>query len=344
MGRQRGWRIKKRPRFWIGAVLLAAALLVVLYGYWMISPLNANNHHARYVRVTAGQTADGIGATLERAGIIRSALAFSLLSRMDGLSTHLTTGVYRLSPSQSLKSILEKMRSGDVVTIKVTIPEGFTVSQIVDRLVAHHIGDKKDYERLLQHPFPGMPTPGPGVRDPFEGYLFPATYSFPYETTPKAALTIMWQTFHARVIEGLYRRAHESLSLTQWVTLASIVQKEDQNGSQAPGVAAVFINRMANHMPFQSDATVRYAMGHAVVGGLTLGDLGYASPYNTYLHKGLPPGPISNPGLTMLNAALHPVHVPYLYFLSLRNGRILFATTYQQHLANIAYAQAHHGL
>ncbi|MDA8193933.1 MAG: endolytic transglycosylase MltG [Thermaerobacter sp.] len=320
--------------------MLGAALLFGIGVYLPLLPVNPQSHTFKYVTVRPGETATAIGESLRRQGIIRSAWAFAFLSQVDHLASSLKSGVYRLSPHDSLTAILDRMRAGQVVVIKVTIPEGFTVKQVVARLVAAHIGTPADYRSLLAKPLPGMPAPATGVRDPWEGYLFPATYSFAWGTTPQTALAVMWQTFQARV-RPLYRAAHTSLTFTQWVTLASIIQSEDGVASDAPKIAAVFMNRMAAGMPLQSDATVRYALQRTVAGGLTLGDLRVASAYNTYLHRGLPPGPICNPGLLMLRAALSPAPVPYLYFLALRNGKDLFATTYQQHLSNIAWANAH---
>lgn len=338
-GRQRGWRLRKR--FWIGAVLVAAALFVVIWGLRQFQPVDASSHAVRYIRVNPGESADQVAVNLSQAGIIRSAWVFELVSRWDNASTDITAGVYRLSPRDSVQSILEKMRRGEVAETKVTIPEGFTVQEIVARLLKAHIGTATQYHRLEQTALPGMPKPALGVRDPLEGFLYPATYEFPHGTTARQALMMMWQTFQSRVIHGVFDRAHSQMTLVQWVTLASIVQDEDQKGSQARAVAGVFVNRLQAGMPLQSDATVRYAIGHALPHGLSLGNLQYPSPYNTYRHKGLPPGPITNPGMEMLQAALHPSHEPYLYFLSLRNGTMLFATTYAQHLANIAYANAH---
>jgi UPF0755 protein len=232
------------------------------------------------------------------------------------------------------------MERGEVVTTRVTIPEGFTVQQIVQRLVEHHIGSKKAFASLLAHPLPGMPPASAGVRDPYEGYLFPATYQFPYGTSPQEALLIMWQTFKARAM-ALYDQSHSSVNMEQWITLASIIQEEDKNPRDAAKISGVFANRLKRGMPLQSDATVRYALGRAVSGPLTLRDLGVHSPYNTYWHKGLPPGPICNPGMLSLKAALSPAKVPYLYFIALPNGRTLFATTYAQQLANIRYANQH---
>ena len=304
-------------------------------------PLSPLSHEYAYIRVVPGETASQIGTTLEYRKIIRSALAFDLASRAANLSRTLKSGVYRLSPSDSLNTILRIMKSGDVVVIKVTIPEGFTVQQVVARLVSAHIGTANQYQKLEQRPLSGMPRPMPGVRDPLEGYLFPATYSFPWGVTAKEALETMWRTFRTDALP-LYLHVHSHLSMVQWVTLASIVQQENNRAAEAPNIAAVFLNRIAMNMPLQSDATVRYAIGHPIDGGLSYQNLRVASPYNTYLSRGLPPGPIANPGLTALSAALHPAPVGYLYFLTLPNGQMLFATTYQQHLANIAYANAHY--
>lgn len=328
-----------RRRLWLG--IFAAVCFLMLYGWRQFLPLSPHSHEYFYIRVAPGESASQIGTTLEHQKIIRSALAFDLASRAAHLSRTLKSGVYRLSPSNSLNTILRIMKSGDVVVIKVTIPEGFTVRQVVSRLVAAHIGTTTQYQKLEQRPLSGMPAPMPGVRDPLEGFLFPATYSFPWGITAKEALQTMWQTFRTEALP-LYLRVHSHLSMIQWVTLASIVQQENKRAAEAPDIAAVFLNRIAIKMPLQSDATVRYAIGHPIDGSLSYQNLQVASPYNTYLNSGLPPGPIANPGLTALSAALHPAPVGYLYFLTLPNGQVLFATTYQQHLANIAYANAHY--
>lgn len=331
-----------RPR-----VLWAAVLSVILLGTWQVArlfaPADPSSRAVRYVTVRPGQSADTIAGALKRAGVIRSAWAFRVLIRFNRQSRSLKSGVYRLSPHDSLATVLAKIEAGDVAVVRVTIPEGFTVRQIVARLVAHHIGTAAAYAPLLRHPLPGMPAPGPGVRDPLEGYLFPATYAFEWGTTPRQALTEMWKTFQRRAIGPLYRSSRSHLTVGQWVTLASIVQREDGNPADAPKIAAVFVNRLNKGMMLQSDATVRYALAQTVPGGLTLADLTVASPYNTYRHRGLPPGPIANPGLVSLKAALAPARVPYLYFLALRSGRDLFAVTYAEHEANVQYANSHPG-
>lgn len=339
-GSQRRWC--RRQWVMIGAASVIAALLLVGgYVVWIFQPLDAHSRGFEYIRVRPGQTANEVAVTLKSRGIIKSAWAFVIMSRIDGAATSLSSGVYRLSPRESLGNILKRMKSGQVVVTKVSIPEGFTVKQIVDRLVSNHIGTPEQYRRLEKQALPGMPRPRPGVRDPLEGYLFPATYSFEYGTTARQALTEMWKTFQTRMIVGLYDKSHTGLSLVDWVTLASIVQQESKQPGQDAAVASVFLNRLKQNMPFQSDATVRYALGRVPAGGLVAADLTNPSPYNTYAHKGFPPGPIANPGEFTLKAALFPAHQPYLYFVSLRSGHILFARTFQGQLRNIRYAQNH---
>ena len=330
----------RRLVWWAGTALVGAVLFLGVRVWLLFQPLQPSTHHPTYVKVVPGQSAAQIGSMLYSKHLIRSALAFHVLSDINGQSRALQSGVYRLTPAESPGYMLAMMERGEVVTIRVSIPEGFTVKEVVQRLVSHHIGSEAAFRSLLGHLLPGMPPAQKGVRDLYEGYLFPATYRFPYGTSAKAALVTMWQTFKSRALP-LYRQSHSSLSLVQWVTMASIIQQEDKNPQDATKISGVFNNRLRRNMSLQSDATVRYAIGHALAGPLTLADLQVNSPYNTYAHKGLPPGPISNPGMLALKAATTPARVSYLYFIALPNGHTLFATTYAQQLANIRYANKH---
>lgn len=337
MGRQRWWR-----RGWVfGWLGLAVALVIVVaYAVSLFRPVHPHSRQTRYFTVRAGQSAASVANALHNEGLIRSALAFEVWSRVTGLSTHLTAGVYRVSPHDGVRAILRRMIQGDVVIIHVSVPPGLTVQEIAMRLSRSGIGTLSQYRVLERSPLHGMPKPAPGVRDPLEGYLYPATYAFSPTTTAKEAFMTMWTTFESRE-EPVYRASHSSLTLAQWVSLASVVQEEDSQVKYAPDIAAVFLNRQRLGMLWQSDATVRYALNNPSAQGLDLADLKVSSPYNTYQHAGFPPGPICNPGAVALNAALHPAPVKFLYFLSLRSGKVLFATTYSQHLANISYANSH---
>ena len=291
--------------------------------------------------VATGDTATQVGTLLERQGLIQSGWVFSAWSRVNHLESHLRAGVYVLSPSMSLAQVMAVFSSGDILVHRVTIPGGLTVRETVARLVAGHVATRAALDRALSEGLPGLSPPsGAGVRDPVEGFLFPDTYAFPAGIPARQVVLTMWADFRARTAGLRAQLAANHLTLWRWVTLASIVQAEYGYAPDAPKIAAVFDNRLAQGMRLQSDATVRYALGHAVVGRLSIADLAVASPYNTYVAPGLPPGPIDAPGLVALNAALHPADVPYLYFVAMPNGHSLFATTYVQHLKNVARVQA----
>ncbi|MCL8207630.1 MAG: endolytic transglycosylase MltG [Actinomycetia bacterium] len=306
---------------------------------WAVSPAVSGPARPVLVTVPRGATAAGVGSLLARRGIIRSALAFRLGIMAAGASRTLRAGIYRLSPGWSLARIVRTFAAGDIVTEWVTIPEGFTVAQIVDRLAAAHVASRQALWQAIREGLPGL-NPPPGVRDPAEGFLFPDTYVFPAGTPARQVVLTMWANFRRRTAPLLPEVRRRHLSLWAWVTLASLVQAEAKNPADAPDVAAVFVNRLQAGMPLQSDATVRYALGDRAGDGLTLGDLATPSPYNTYRHTGLPPGPIDCPGLVALRAAAAPAAAPYLYFVAAPDGRLLFATTYAQHQANVAKVAA----
>ena len=313
----------------------------ILWLHALVSAPRPTDLRTQLFTVATGDTATQVGTLLERQGLIQSGWVFSAWSRVTHLESHLRAGVYVLSPSMSLAQVMAVLSSGDILVHRVTIPGGLTVRETVARLVAGHVATRAALDRALSEGLPGLSPPpsGAGVRDPLEGFLFPDTYSFPAGTPAREVVLTMWADFRARTAALRPQLAANHLTLWRWVTLASIVQAEYGYTPDAPKIAAVFENRLANGMRLQSDATVRYALGHTVTGGLTIADLAVASPYNTYVAPGLPPGPIDAPGLVALSAALHPADVPYLYFVAMPNGHSLFATTYAQQLKNVARVQ-----
>jgi UPF0755 protein len=329
--------------------MAAAAGVVVLVGIaiWLNVQFGApapGSRARQLFTVNPGATATQVGVQLERQGLVRDAWLFALWSRVDHLDSRLRTGVYVLSPSMPLARVIAILSQGDILQYRVTIPEGFTVQEAVDRLAAAHVATRRALDRAIREGLPGLIPPSAALRDPVEGFLFPDTYSFPAGMPARRVVLTMWDDFLVRTqkLRAELPKAH--LTLWSWVTLASIVQAEYGYAPDAPKIAAVFDNRLHIGMKLQSDATVRYALDHPVVGPLTDQDLRVASPYNTYLHQGLPPGPIDNPGLVALAAVLHPARVPYLFFVAMPNGHSLFATTYAQHEQNVARVQAmtHH--
>lgn len=329
------------PRFLIGlgAVVLLAALFLAGGFYVESQPPQPGQSHPVQVHVAMGDTVDRVGQVLARQGVIRSQLLFDLWGRYTKLSAHLRAGTYVMARGWSLGRVMSSLNHGDILVYRVTIPEGFTVRQIVERLVHDHVARKTALEAAIRAGIPQLAAPA-GVRNPVEGFLFPDTYDIPAGTPARQVLLIMWNNFLKRTRRLRPQLAAHGLTLWQWVTMASIVQAEVQYPADAPKIAAVFYNRLKIGMKIQSDATVRYALGTSVKGALTYHDLAVASPYNTYTRPGLPVGPIDCPGLIALKAALKPALVPYLYFVSTPTGQDLFASTYAQHQANVSKVEA----
>ncbi|CAB1128952.1 Endolytic murein transglycosylase [Candidatus Hydrogenisulfobacillus filiaventi] len=326
-----------RPRRVPVALGAAALALAAGAGGWRYvnGPLHPGAREVRYIRVRPGESAAAIGRQLQAAGVVRSGLFFAWWSRLGGRATAIKAGTYRLSPAMTATAILARMVRGQVAVVRVVLPEGLTVRAAVARLERAGIGSPAAWAAALRRPPAGIP-PAPGVRDPWEGYVFPATYTLPWGAGPRAALGAALAAFRRETAGAAPLLARQHWTLTEWVTLASLVQAE---GNQDPAtdarIAAVFENRLARGMPLQSDASVRYALGDPPSGPLDLQDLTVPSPYNTYRYRGLPPGPICNPGAVALQAALHPARVGYLYFVSTPDGRFLFADTYAQQLQHL---------
>lgn len=325
---ERFWRF----RFHALVTVVVMAAVVVALGLGLSSPL-ATKGRPEVVRVRPGESAGAVAQELQDRHLIKSALAFRLIGEFTGASARLEHGVYLVSPAMSPSAILRMMAEGRVATRTVTIPEGFTVDAIANRLGTSHITSTASFlaaVRAFSNPY--LPA-GAKVLDPAEGYLFPSTYRIPYGTSAKGVLGLLFATFRAKVPPSLLAQG-KAVGLTPngVVTLASIVEKEAGSARDLPIVAAVFENRMKKDMPLGSDATLVYALG--VTGGnLTVSDLQSPTPYNTLHTPGLPPGPIASPGLAAIEAVLHPSRVTYLYFFSLPDGTDVFSNTYAEQVA-----------
>jgi UPF0755 protein len=310
--------------------LAMVAAVVALVWSGLGAPV-AKRAAARVFTVAPGWGTGEIAAALARLHLIRSALYFRVLADLSGRARQLEAGVYLLSPAESPAKILDLLATGRTAVHRVTIPEGYTAAEIAARLATDHVVSAAAFLQAA-HRFrnPYLP-PHAKVRDPAEGYLFPATYAIPYRTSAEGVLRLMFATFRRQVTpQDVAAARREHLSVNAWVTLASIVERETRLARERAVVAAVFLNRLRRHMPLQSDATVLYAIGGGST--LTAADLHRPSPYNTYLVPALPPGPIANPGLGALMAVLHPARVAYLYFVGRPDGSHIFSDTYAEQL------------
>ncbi len=299
---------------------------------WAAAPAasHSDTPSTKIVLVPEGASFQQVAALLEREQLIKSRSAFLLLGKANDADRKIHPGEYELNAGMLPAEILAKLVSGRVVLHQVTIPEGFTMTQIAETLGARGVVDQAEFLRLAQdREF--IRTLGIEA-DSLEGYLFPDTYRFARRTKARDVLRVLadnlWQAFTPELRE---RAKQVNLSIHEVLTLASVIEKETSVDEERPLISAVFHNRLRKNIPLQSDPTVIYGLAASFDGNLRRQDLDNKSPYNTYRVKGLPPGPIASPGARSIRAALYPAPVPYLYFVSRNDGTHQFSSTLEEH-------------
>lgn len=315
------------------AVLCVALGAAVLLWYEM----NADRSHPRQasqVIVPRGDTLHEIAALLAENGVIADALTFRMLAKLEGADAQVRAGEYRFSAHMTQREVLHALVTGGAqVATWVTIPEGFTAVQIAQRLQDAGAGPAGQFQEAFRTET--LTVDGTRTRS-LEGYLFPSTYLIPLGATPRAIAGIMTGEFFKELPADAAARARAlRVSVPQAVTVASLVEREAKSEQDRPKIAAVVYNRLRLEMPLQVDATIEYALSRHKA-ALSFADLRIASPYNTYLHAGLPPTPIANPGMASLQAAFHPANTGDLYYVYCGHGRHAFAASLAQHQANVA--------
>ncbi|MEK7219022.1 MAG: endolytic transglycosylase MltG [Patescibacteria group bacterium] len=327
---------------------LIIALLLVLAGsafwyYRSLRPVDADDSVRRMVEIPQGSTVTRIGEILEEKGVIRSPLALRLSARFRGVQERMKAGTFVLRKSQSTAEIIGILARGHGEEASVTIPEGFTVRDIDALLAEQGIMEKGELTACAKacdfSSFAFLPS-GEGQLDrggKLEGYLFPDTYFIVKdEFVPKLFLERLLGTFRNRVAEGLADDLKGSRhSLHEIITMASLVEEETRTEEERPVVAGILWKRFGEGMMFGVDAAVRYAVNKPR-GDITKDDLETDSPYNLRKVRGLPPGPIANPSLSSIKAALHPKETAYWYYLHDANGTIHYAVTNDEHNTNRA--------
>ena len=295
------------------ALLTGAALFVLYVGHL------GSGRSPVLVEIPSGLTAVETGEVLQEKGLIASSFLFHIAAKFTGYDRKLKPGKYLMVPGTPILKSLRILKAGSNTEVKVSIPEGFSVRQIAERLEAAGVCKAAAFEKYAQE-------------NRLEGYLFPATYQFEPQSLPEKAASRMRVEFK-RQVEPAYEAAKDrpQLTLQQTVTLASIVQREAVLSVERPIIAAVYLNRMRKRMMLEADPTVQYALGRWKK-GLTLTDLKDSSPYNTYTHYGLPPGPICSPGLESILGVLHPAKTSALFFVADMKGGHNFTNTIEEHL------------
>ena len=284
---------------------------------------------AAEVRVEQGDSLASVARKLRERNVITNRWFFSLWARWRGAEKRIHQGLYRFEAGVTAREVLDRLVSGKGVYYSVTIPEGLTVKEIAMLLDKLEIADKDIFLREAVNP---TLLASLGLQNKsLEGYLFPSTYHFTPGTAEKEVIQTMAEQFRKVSLPLLMQRPKNMrLSAHEVLTLASIIEKETGVPEERAWVSAVFHNRLKQQMPLQSDPTVIYG-AKDFNGNLTRKDLQEANPYNTYRIAALPPGPICNPGIASIKAALEPANVPYLYFVSKNDGTHLFSETIEAH-------------
>jgi UPF0755 protein len=283
--------------------------------------------------VKRGESLRAIAMRLEQHGIVRDARATTWSARLRGKAEQLHAGQYWLSPALSPNEIIDIIASGRVATWEVVIPEGLTAAEIAERLTERGIVEAKEFRAAVADPALAAELGIPARS--LEGYLFPETYRLPRGQSGPDVARVLVEQFRAAWRQVEARAAERGLSMQEVVTLASIVEKETGAVDERPKIASVFANRLRLNMRLESDPTVIYGVSD-FDGNLRRSDLDdAANAYNTYQHPGLPPGPISNPGLDALRAVIDPAPSKLLYFVSRNDGTHVFSESYAQHVAAV---------
>lgn len=303
-------------------------LLVLIVGglgaWWLngVSPVNASDHTIQSFEVTQGEGIKQIANELKAQGLIKDPIIFFLLIKQKGVGEKIQAGDFKLSPSMSAGEIADGLQVARD-DIQLTIPEGKRAEEVAAILKDHLPNYQSSWE-------PQLITQN--------GYLFPDTYSFHKDADIDTIISTMEDNF-AKKYASLSEGTTTTLTKTQIVTIASIVEREAKFPEDRPLVASVIINRLNSGMPLQVDATVQYAIGTESNWWPTLPDSGGnvapTSPYNSYTNPGLPPTPISNPGVEALKAVITVPKTNYLFYVSDRSGHNHYEQTYDEQLADI---------
>jgi len=290
----------------------------------------------QFVEIPSGAGTAEISRRLIDAGVVRDQWSLRAALWWTGDARKLKAGEYRFDRPVSAIDVVDKIARGDVYGRRVTFPEGLTIADMAKLYEAHGLGTATDF-LAASRDVTAIAELDPAARD-LEGYLFPETYTLPRGIPAARLIGMMVDRFRAVFTEDLRQRAMEQgLTVREAVTLASLVEKETAQAAERPLVAAVYRNRMKIGMAMQADPTVVYALQKAgrYDGNIHKGDLAVDSPYNTYKHPGLPPGPIASPGKASLEAAVAPADVKYVYFVSRNDGTHVFADTLDAHNRNV---------
>lgn len=320
--------LRERGRYTVIALALLLFLSSARVAFFLYTP-KGEGRNVRIVDFAKGSPLKKLAVELEKEGVIGSATLFTLYAKVSGTAGKLQAGTYQFSDALTPGEILRKLTAGDVFEKRFALPEGYSIFQVAEMLDSRGFFKKEPFLKECRNPnfLKELGIAAASV----EGYLYPSTYNLLKIDTPAGLIREMTGQF-SRVYAEKFAAAEKNsrLSRLQIVTLASIVEKEAVAPEEMPVISSVFHNRLKRGMPLQSDPTAVYGL-RAFGGRVSASDVRRDTPYNTYLIKGLPPGPIGNPGAAAIEAALKPAATGYYYFVAKSDGTHHFSVSLDEH-------------
>jgi UPF0755 protein len=342
----------KRSQFAIAIVLVLFLFGILVWRELYLPPSQEAGGKTVLVKIEKGEGLADISSFLKEKGLIKSEFWFKLAAFLKGVQGRLQAGVYKLSPSMSISDILKTISEGEIAKERVTIPEGWSLKDIAwyfenqGRFQAEEIFEVAGFPGVDYSKNPDVPRPKDFSKEfdflkdkpkntSLEGYLFPDTYEILPQDTPEDIVKRMLENFGKKVTPDLREAIkRQGKTLYRVITMASILERELKNYEDKQIAAGILWKRLRNGWPLQVDATVSYLVGKPSK-ELTRKDLNIDSPYNTYKYRGLPLGPISNPGLESIKAAIYYKESPYWFYLTKPDdGRAVFSRTLREHAIN----------
>lgn len=336
--------IKKHTKKSHGGLIFTIILLAVIaaagsFGGLMMSDRSGVKlaNGSITVDIANGSGASVIAEQLKQAGVIKYPFLFKLDAKNGGYSASIKPGTIEITGGMSYKDILELLCSDNRSTNKLVIPEGFEQKQIKERIVSQGFCTAEEFDAAVNDDYGyDFLKNLPERQYKLEGYLYPDTYIIPENASAHDIINMMLSEFNDNVTSEMTSKISSlpvsGMTLDNVITMASIIERETNSDTERAKVAGVFYNRLKQNMKLQSCATVQYVLGERKA-VLSIADTQIDSPYNTYLYSGLPAGPIANPGIDCIKAALEPESTDYLYFVAGKDGKHIFSKTYEEHLA-----------
>ncbi|OGG00229.1 hypothetical protein A2Y99_03400 [Candidatus Gottesmanbacteria bacterium RBG_13_37_7] len=315
-----------KHRFYI-LISIVIILLIISYSWWKqaLKPVNPHNSLNTIFIIEKGENIRSIADRLQKQDLIRSSVAFFLFSRITNLANEIQAGEFVLNKTMTMPEVAEILKHGTIDTL-LTIPEGWRNEEIALKLTQEFGIPEQEFLKKAK-----------------EGYMFPDTYKIPRDITAEAIIKIFKENFNNKVNQDLINKAGDkNINLNELIIIASLVEREAKYPEDRPMIASVILNRLRSNIKLDIDATIQFALGYQTnekswwKKNLTFEDLTIESPYNTYIHEGLPPGPISNPGLAAIKSVIDAPSSDYLFYLSDNTGKTHFTKSLDEHNINIS--------